>query len=148
MKINNNKILITGATAGIGKALTETFLKLDNQIIAVGRNKEKLSELEKLNKRIIPFQCDISKQSELDRLTLFIEQEHQDLNILINNAGIQYNYNFLNELQLLHKIEYEINVNFLSPLKLIALLLPTLKNNENSAIVNVGLIDKNQAIFD
>ena len=61
MKINNNKILITGATAGIGKSLTETFLKLDNQIIAVGRNKEKLNELEKLDKRIIPFQCDISK---------------------------------------------------------------------------------------
>jgi len=138
MKINNNKILITGATAGIGKALTETFLQLDNQIIAVGRNKEKLNELEKLDKRIIPFQCDISKQSELDRLTLFIEQEHQDLNILINNAGIQYNYNFLDEPQLLYKIEYEVNVNFLSPLKLIALLLPILEKNNNSAIVNVS----------
>ena len=138
MKIDNNKILITGATVGIGKALTETFLKLDNKIIAVGRNNEKLRELEKLDQRIIPFQCDISKQSELDKLTLFIEQEHQDLNILINNAGIQYNYNFLDEPQLLHKIEYEINVNFLSPLKLIALLLPTLQNNKNSAIVNVS----------
>lgn len=138
MKINNNKILITGATAGIGKALTETFLKLDNQIIAVGRNKEKLNELKKLDKRIIPFQCDISKQSELDKLTLFIEQEHQDLNILINNAGIQYNYNFANESQLLHKIEYEINVNFLAPLKLITLLLPTIQANDNSAIVNIS----------
>jgi len=138
MKINNNKILITGATAGIGKSLTETFLKLDNQIIAVGRNKEKLNELEKLDKRIIPFQCDISKQSELDKLTLFIEQEHPDLNILINNAGIQYNYNFLEEPQLLHKIEYEVNVNFLSPLKLIALLLPILEKNKNSAIANVS----------
>ena len=138
MKINNNKILITGATAGIGKALTETFLKLDNQIIAVGRNKERLNELEKLDKRIISFQCDISKQSELDKLTLFIEQEHQDLNILINNAGIQYNYNFANESQLLYKVEHEINVNFLAPLKLITLLLPTIQTNDNSAIVNIS----------
>jgi len=138
MKINNNKILITGATAGIGKALTETFLKLDNQIIAVGRNKERLNELEKLDKRIISFQCDISKQSELDKLILFIEQEHQDLNILINNAGIQYNYNFANESQLLYKVEHEINVNFLAPLKLITLLLPTIQTNDNSAIVNIS----------
>jgi len=138
MKTTNNKILITGATAGIGKALTETFLKLDNQIIAVGRNQEKLDELGKLDKRIIPFQCDISKQSELDRLVLFIEQEHQDLNILINNAGIQYNYNFLEEPQLLHKIEFEANVNFIAPLKLIALLLPTLQNNTDASIVNVS----------
>ena len=138
MKINKNKILITGATAGIGKALTETFLKLDNQIIAVGRNQEKLDELSKLDARIIPYQCDISKKEELDKLTMFIEQRHQDLNILINNAGIQFNYNFLEEPQLLHKIEYEVTVNFLSPLKLIALLLPTLQNNENPAIVNVS----------
>ncbi len=138
MKISNNKILITGATAGIGKALTETFFKLDNQVIAIGRNKERLNELAELDERIIPFQCDISKQSEIDRLILFVEQEHQDLNILINNAGIQHNYNFLEEPQLLYKIEHEVNVNFLSPLKLTALLLPVLEINENSAIVNVS----------
>lgn len=138
MKINKNKILITGATAGIGKALTETFLKLDNQIITVGRNKEKLKELSKLDERIIPFQCDISKQEELDKLIVFIEQEHQDLNTLINNAGIQYNYNFIEEPQLLSKVEHEINVNFLAPLRLISLLLPTIQNNENSSIVNVS----------
>jgi len=57
---------------------------------------------------------------------------------LINNAGTQYNYNFLEEPQLLHKIEYEVNVNFLSPLKLIALLLPILEKNKNSAIANVS----------
>ncbi len=51
MKIKHNKILITGATAGIGKALTESFLALDNQIIAVGRN------IEKLNERIHPSNC-------------------------------------------------------------------------------------------
>ncbi len=138
MRLHKNKILITGATAGIGKALTEKFLEFDNEIIAVGRNKEKLEELEKLDKRITPFKCDISKQDGLDKLILFVEQEHSDLNILINNAGIQYNYNFADGHQLLHKVEHEINVNFLVPLKLIALVLPILKINDNSAIVNVS----------
>ena len=138
MLINNNKILITGATAGIGKALTETFLKLDNQIIAVGRNKAKLKELSKLDKRIIPFKCDISNQKELNSLVSFIEEDHGDLNILINNAGVQYNYNFTHEQQLLQKVEHEINVNLLAPLKLITLLLPTLQLNSNSAIVNIS----------
>lgn len=138
MQLHKNKILITGATAGIGIALTEKFLELDNEIIAVGRNEKKLEELTKSDKRIIPFKCDISKQEELDKLILFIEQEHKNLNILINNAGIQYNYNFVKEHQLLHKVEHEINVNFLAPLKLITLLLPTLQINDNSAIVNVS----------
>jgi len=150
MQLHKNKILITGATAGIGKALAEKFLEFDNVIIAVGRNKKRLEELSGSDKRIVPFRCDISRQEELDKLTLFIEQEHSDLNILINNAGIQYNYNFASEHQLLHKVEHEINVNFLAPLKLITLLLPTLQTNNNSAIVNVSsglaIVPKAQAL--
>jgi len=138
MRLNKNKILITGATAGIGKALTEKYLELDNQIIAVGRNEKKLEELSKIDQRIIAFKCDITRADELDKLTLFIEQQHKDLNILINNAGIQYNYNFLEEPQLANKIAYEVNTNFLAPVKLIALLLPILQTNDNSAIVNVS----------
>jgi len=149
MKLQENKILITGATSGIGKALMHTFLAYGNQIIAVGRNKEKLQELAQKDERIIPFACDVSKPEALDDLTLFVEQEHPDTNILVNNAGIQYNYHFAKEPQLLGKIAHEIGVNLLAPLKLIALLLPVLKNNKNAAIVNVssglGLVPKMQA---
>jgi len=138
MRLSQNKILITGATAGIEKALAQKFLALDNSIIAVGRNEKRLKELAASDKRIIPFPCDISKQEDLDALSLFIESEHGDLNILINNAGIQYNYNFLDGHQLLYKVEHEINVNFLGPLKLTVLLLPILQANDNTAIVNVS----------
>ncbi len=137
MEIKNNKILITGATAGIGKALLETFLKLDNDIIAVGRNREQLDKLAK-NPRVIPFYCDLSNPEELKQLADFVESEHSDLNVLINNAGIQYNYHFLKEPELLDKIEHEISINFLAPIRLIAMLLPTLKKNKNAAIVNVS----------
>ena len=149
MKLTGNKVIVTGATAGIGEALLAKFLEHDNQIVAVGRNAQKLKELSETDKRIIPFACDLSKKENLDRLILFIEQEHPDTNILINNAGIQFNYHFEKEPQLLGKIEQEINVNFLAPLKLIALLIPTLKSNDNAAIVNVssglGLVPKRQA---
>lgn len=149
MKLSKNKILITGATAGIGEALLNKFLSLDNHVIALGRNEEKLKELARKDERIIPFPCDISKAEDLDKLILFVEQQHPDTNMLINNAGIQYNYFFDEEPQLLGRIEQEINVNFLAPLKLIALMLPTLKANNNAAIVNVssglGLSPKKQA---
>jgi short-subunit dehydrogenase involved in D-alanine esterification of teichoic acids len=149
MKLSGNKIIITGAGEGIGKALTLKFLESGNKIIAVGRNREKLQELSTLDKRIIPFECDLAKPTDLDRLILFIEQHHSDTNILINNAGIQYNYDFYNEPNLVTKIEYEICVNLLAPIKLIALLLPTLQMNDNAAIVNVssglGLVPKMQA---
>jgi uncharacterized oxidoreductase len=149
MKIQGNKILITGATSGIGEALLKRFVSLDNQIIAVGRNEERLKILSKLDERIIPFKCDVSNSEDLDRLILFVEQHHPDTNTLINNAGIQYNYHFPDEAQLLRKIEQEININFLAPIKLIALLLPILKTNDNASIINVssglGLVPKMQA---
>lgn len=138
MKLSGNKILITGATSGIGKALTEKFCQLDNQIIAVGRNEIRLKKLAKFDNRITSFKCDFSLQSELDRLVDFIKQEHKDLNVLINNAGIQYNCNFLDETYVLQKIENEINTNLTTPIKLIGALLPLLQDNSNSAIVNVS----------
>ena len=149
MRILKNKIVITGATSGIGKALLEKFLALDNQVIAVGRNKNTLEQLTKTDSRIIPYVCDVSNREALQQLANYIEKEHQDLNLLINNAGMQYNYSFENEPQLLDEIEYEHNVNLLAPLRLIALLLPTLQKNENSAIVNISsalaLVPKSQA---
>lgn len=149
MQLSNNKILITGATDGIGKVIAMKFLSLGNQIIAVGRNKHKLAALGELHKKIIPFECDVARHDELEALSLFIEREHSDLNILINNAGIQYNYDFLEESHLLEKITHEINVNLVAPIKLTALLLPILKLNKNAAIVNVSsgltLVPKMQA---
>ncbi|NQZ76883.1 MAG: SDR family NAD(P)-dependent oxidoreductase [Ekhidna sp.] len=149
MRISGNKVLITGATAGIGEALTKKFVSLDNKVIAVGRNEKKLAELTQEDKRIIPFRCDISQPNDLDKLIMFVEQNHSDTNILVNNAGIQFNYDFAIEPQLLGKIEQEVKVNFLAPLQLISLMLPMLKNNDNAAIVNVssglGLVPKKQA---
>jgi short-subunit dehydrogenase involved in D-alanine esterification of teichoic acids len=138
MRLTGNNILITGATSGIGEALLNKFLELGNTIIAVGRNKQKLEMLAGTDSRVTPFACDVSKAEDLDRLIIFIEQEHPDTNILINNAGIQFNYRFDDESQILSKIEQEISTNFLAPIKLTALLLATLQLNENSAIVNVS----------
>lgn len=143
MKLSGNKILITGATSGIGKALTEKFCQLDNHIIAVGRNEISLGELSRFDNRITVFKCDISSQWELDRLVDFIKQEHKDLNVLINNAGIQYNCNFLDETYTLQKIENEINTNLTAPIKLIGSLLDVLQDNSNSAIVPKG----NSAVY-
>lgn len=149
MELQHNKILITGATAGIGRALTEKFIALGNEVIAVGRNQRKLDELEQLSTSVIPFRCDITNQNDLDKLSVFVEQQHPNLNMLINNAGIQYNYHFIEEPQPLAKINNEVNANFLAPLKLITLLLPVLNTNSNAAIVNIssglGLVPKMSA---
>ncbi len=138
MILNGNSILITGGSSGIGLALAKRFLALNNKVIITGRQAEKLEHLQTEHPQLITFPADLSTKHGLDELLVFLEQQHPDLNILVNNAAVQYNYDFCNETDLLYKIEYEIATNLTAPVKLTGLLLPLLLKNRNSAIVNVS----------
>jgi short-subunit dehydrogenase involved in D-alanine esterification of teichoic acids len=149
MKLSGNKILITGATSGIGEALLKRFLDLDNEIIAVGRNQSKLDQLAQQSPSTIPYKCDLANIAEVIELADFVKAEHPDLNILINNAGIQYNYSFSTKESRINEIEEELKINLISPAILTQVLFSTLAQNNSSAIVNVssalGIVPKKEA---
>lgn len=149
MQLNNNTILITGGSSGIGFAMAQKFANLDNTVIITGRNEDKLKAARKALPQVHTIACDMTKQEDLDKLVHTIEQQYPDLNVLVNNAGIQYNYDFAMAPDTLHMVEYEISTNLSGPLKLTSLLLPTLDRNNNSAIVNVtsslGIVPKQSA---
>ena len=88
MNLKNKKVLITGATGGIGYSLVERFHNLGSKIIATGTNEEKLSNLKKNFKDI---EIEKFKLDEHDKIEKFIDKVDNSLNgieILINNAGI------------------------------------------------------------
>ena len=88
MNLKDKKILITGATGGIGNCLVEKFHSLKSEIVATGTNEEKLSSLKKKYPNI---QVEKFKLDEHDKIEKFIESADQKLNgldILVNNAGI------------------------------------------------------------
>jgi uncharacterized oxidoreductase len=149
MKLTGNKIIITGASDGIGKALAIALASRNNTVIAVGRNGDKLRTLADTAPQIIPHRCDLADPSQLQRLATYITENHPDTNLLINNAGVQFNYDFSSERDAFTMIASEIQINLTSPLQLIALLLPILRSNRNGAIINissgVGLVPKKQA---
>ncbi len=138
MQVSQNKILITGATQGIGLEMARRFSALNNEIITVGRNKQKLQELSDSDPNIFPFPCDLSQPEEVIRLKEFVMKQHPDLNMLINNAGIQYNYVFEGGSAITQKIQDEIQVNLVAPIQLINALIPVLQKNEAPTIVNVS----------
>ncbi|HSC53536.1 MAG TPA: SDR family NAD(P)-dependent oxidoreductase [Phnomibacter sp.] len=138
MKLTDNTILITGGSSGIGLALLKSFYQLGNKIIIVARDIDKLKEVKSQYPEIDIFQCDLSKQTDIDGLIVFIEQNYSNLNILFNNAAIQYNYDFSTEQNIVNKIDYEIRANLNSVIKLCGMLLPVLLKNPNAAIVNVS----------
>ncbi len=85
---NNKKILITGATGGIGKALVEKFISLGGDVLATGTKNEKLELLKKDFPKIKILKFDIS---EHDKIEEFVEKSFSSLSgldVLVNNAGI------------------------------------------------------------
>ena len=85
---NNKKILITGATGGIGKALVEKFISLGGDVLATGTKNEKLELLKKDFPKIKILKFDIA---EHDKIEEFVENSFSSLSgldVLVNNAGI------------------------------------------------------------
>lgn len=78
--------IITGATSGIGKALTEYFSK-ENIVYAGYRNEEKLAELKRISSNIIPFYVDYAKPETISSAVDFIKSKLDKADTLINVAG-------------------------------------------------------------
>ena len=88
MNLKNKKVLITGATGGIGKCLVEKFYNFGSIIAATGTNEEKLKSLKEKFPNI---HCEKFKLDEHDKIEQFIDTTYKKLDgldILVNNAGI------------------------------------------------------------
>ena len=88
MNLKNKKILITGATGGIGNCLVEKFDQLGCEIFATGTNEEKLNNLKKKFPNIELGRFKLEEHSKIEK---FIENVHNKLDgidVLINNAGV------------------------------------------------------------
>ena len=87
MEIKNSIAIVTGGNSGLGKATAETLIKKGATVIITGRDKTKTAKVAK-EIGAVPFDCDVTKDAEIDALYAFVEKEYGKLDILINNAGI------------------------------------------------------------
>ena len=88
MNLKDKKILITGATGGIGNSLVETFNNLGSKIVATGTNQEKLVKLKKKFPNIIIERFKLDEHDKIENFVNEVDQKLGGLEILVNNAGI------------------------------------------------------------
>ena len=122
MKLGNNKILITGGASGIGLGLTERFIKENNTVIICGRRESVLQEVAEKFPSVITKVCDLSSEAERIKLYKWVSENHPDLNVLVNNAGIQYWMN-ISDADFYQKTKSEITTNIEAPLHLTSLFM-------------------------
>eukprot|EP01027_Heterolobosea_sp_BB2_P020535 GEZU01029299.1.p1 GENE.GEZU01029299.1~~GEZU01029299.1.p1 ORF type:complete len:270 (-),score=81.55 GEZU01029299.1:29-838(-) len=137
MKITGNTVLITGGASGIGLALAERFLKAGNQVIICGRREDKLNEAKQRYPEIHTRACDVSSALDRKALAEWVAKEFPNLNVLVNNAGIQQRVNLLEPKDDWDYYRQEIAINYEAPIHLSMLFAPQLKGKDNATIINV-----------
>ncbi|MDZ7720529.1 MAG: SDR family oxidoreductase [Balneolaceae bacterium] len=139
MELSNKKILITGGSAGIGKALVKEFSEREVTDIAVmGRTREKLDELEKEfpSVQFLKIQGDVSQLKDIKDAANTVKEEWGALDILVNNAGV-VSAGLLEEISD-EDIVNQINVNLTGLVFMTKYFLPLLKESREGAIVNIS----------
>src|SRR3954462_11993332 len=137
MKITNKKILVTGGATGIGFALAERFIEDGNTVIICGRREAALNEAKAKQPSLITKVCYLSTDTERELLFRWITENHNDLSILINNAGIQQ-WMSLSDPDFFQRAKEEITVNIEAPIHL-AYLFQNLQSLTTIMNVTSGL---------
>jgi len=136
-KFNKKRIVITGGTSGIGYEMVK-HLQFDNEIIVISRSANKLKELTQEFRDVITYQADLSKLEELETVASAIADRFESIDLLINNAAVQYTPTFIDSVFDYANISHEITLNFTSISSLTYLLFSALTHQNKSIILNIN----------
>jgi uncharacterized oxidoreductase len=131
-------VLITGGSDGIGRGLAERFLKAGSTVLVTGRSQERLDRAASALTGLHIFRNDISQPNERIRLAEHVESQFPNLNVVINNAGIQRRIPLAADNAPWAERQAEIDTLLSAPIHLNHLLIPLmLKHGQRCGIVNV-----------
>ena len=119
MKLDHKSVVVTGASSGMGKAITELFVREGAHVIAVARRKERLEELAESLKglpgRVIPFVGDVASQETMEGAIDLAVREFGRLDVLVNNAGVMDDMSPIGDIKN-EKIDQIFAVNVYGPM--------------------------------
>jgi NAD(P)-dependent dehydrogenase (short-subunit alcohol dehydrogenase family) len=142
--IKGKKVLITGASSGIG---LETALKVGEaggEVLLVSRTREKLeevaSQIEELGGTAHVHAADLSDLEDIDRLAKEVLDEHGGVDVLVNNAGRSIRRSVERSYDRFHDFERTMQLNYFGALKLILAFMPGMRERKSGHIINVSSI--------
>ena len=142
--IEGKKVLITGASSGIGAQTAVSIGEAGGEVVLVSRTREKLEEVaEKVRSaggtaHVHP--ADLSDLDDIERMAKEVIEEHGGVDILINNAGRSIRRSVERSYDRFHDYERTMQLNYFGALKLIMALLPGMRERKSGHIINVSSI--------
>ena len=153
VELEGKRILLTGASSGIGEAAAEKFARRGATVVVVARRKDLLDDL--ANRILagggdaIAIACDLSDLDAVDALAARVE-EIGGVDILVNNAGRSIRRPLAESLERWHDVERTMSLNYYSPLRLIRGLAPGMLERGEGHIINVatwGVLSESSPLF-
>ena len=152
--LRGKRVLVTGASSGIGEAGAEAFAAQGAEVILVARRTELL---ESATERIAAaggtataLTCDLADLDAVDALAETVEQRFGGVDILVNNAGRSIRRPLAESLDRWHDVERTMTLNYYSPLRLIRGLAPGMIERGDGHIINVatwGVLSEASPLF-
>ena len=142
MDYTGKTVLITGASAGIGKETARQFAKCGANLVLVARRKDRLEqlkvELQRHGTKTIACPCDVSDKAQVITMSEKVLSEFKSVDVLVNNAGFAI-YGTVSDLSI-DDIESQMKTNYLGMVYCTKQFLPAMQAQGSGHIVNVASV--------
>ncbi len=131
-------IVITGASAGFGAELARQLVEQGDTVLGLARRTEKLQQMAtQLGARFVPYSVDLTDKVALEQVLAQIKQQHPQIDVLVNNAGLALGVAVAQKAQL-EQWETMISTNITALLRITHALLPDMVARNQGQIINLG----------
>ncbi len=152
--LDGKRILLTGASSGIGEAGAEQLARHGATVVVVARRQDLLDALadriSTAGGSAISIPCDVSDMAAVDALVADVEKRIGGVDILINNAGRSIRRPLAESLERWHDVERTMVLNYYAPLRLVRGLAPGMIERGDGHIINVstwGVLSEASPLF-
>jgi NAD(P)-dependent dehydrogenase (short-subunit alcohol dehydrogenase family) len=143
-RVSGKVVVVTGASSGIGEALSQRLADAGAKVALVARSAEKLEEMKQAVEArgglAFAYPADLAEAADTERVIQTILQDHGHVDILVNNAGISIRRSVAKSYDRVHDFERTLALNFLGAVRLIMGFLPSMGAQKHGQILNVSTI--------
>lgn len=131
--------LVTGATSGIGRAIALALVDAGCNVIATGRNPDRLAEIGRLAAgRVLPLELDLSDSQAIAALPTTLPADFATPTVLVNNAGEDVGGRTRFDQSTADELARVIEINLIGVIRMVRALVPGMLEREAGDIVNIG----------